>query len=181
MRTAVPAAGERYRRSGEGEEQFLQLLLAHRRHPATGQALPHPAGHDLETRPVQCPGHRRQLGDHLGTVPPVLDHRDDPGKLAMGAAEPVEHLARGVFVDLHQSALPVGLTIPTGVSRNAAGYSHSMVPGGLLVTSSTTRLISGTSLVIRVAIVVSTGSGTLAQSAVMASSLVTGRSTTGCP
>lgn len=34
--------------------------------------------------------------------------------------------------------------------RSAAGYSHSMVPGGLLVMSSTTRLTSGTSLVIRV-------------------------------
>lgn len=31
-------------------------------------------------------------------------------------------------------------------------YSHSMVPGGLLVTSSTTRLTSGTSLVMRVEI-----------------------------
>ena len=29
-------------------------------------------------------------------------------------------------------------------------YSHSMVPGGLLVTSSTTRFTSGTSLVMRV-------------------------------
>src|SRR5215471_4653850 len=181
MRPALLSAGERYRRSGKGEEQLLHLLLGPCGFRAAGQALPHPAGHDLETGPVQCPGHRRQLGDYLGTVPPVLDHRDDPGKLAMGAAEPVEHLARGVFVDLHQSALPVGLTIPMGVSRNAAGYSHSMVPGGLLVTSSTTRLISGTSLVIRVAIVVRTASGSRAQSAVMASSLVTGRSTTGCP
>ena len=31
-------------------------------------------------------------------------------------------------------------------------YSHSMVPGGLLVMSSTTRLTSATSLVIRVEI-----------------------------
>lgn len=31
-----------------------------------------------------------------------------------------------------------------------SGHSHSMVPGGLLVTSSVTRLTSGTSLVIRV-------------------------------
>ena len=37
-----------------------------------------------------------------------------------------------------------------------AGYSHSMVPGGLLVTSRTTRLTSGTSLVIRVEIRAST-------------------------
>jgi hypothetical protein len=33
--------------------------------------------------------------------------------------------------------------------RCRSDYSHSIVPGGLLVTSSTTRLISGTSLVIR--------------------------------
>jgi DNA-binding NarL/FixJ family response regulator len=64
-------------------------------------------------------------------------------------------------------------------ARPALTYSHSIVPGGLLVMSSTTRLTSGTSLVIRPEILASTGSGTLAQSAVIASSLVTGRSTTG--
>ena len=43
---------------------------------------------------------------------------------------------------------------PRAASRRASssGYSHSMVPGGLLVTSSTTRLTSATSLVIRVEI-----------------------------
>ena len=40
-------------------------------------------------------------------------------------------------------------------SRRSA-YSHSMVPGGLDVTSSTTRLTSRTSLVIRVEIFSST-------------------------
>ena len=35
-------------------------------------------------------------------------------------------------------------------------YSHSIVPGGLLVTSSTTRLTSGTSLVMRVEMIAST-------------------------
>jgi hypothetical protein len=35
-------------------------------------------------------------------------------------------------------------------------YSHSMVPGGLLVTSRVTRLTSGTSLVMRVEILAST-------------------------
>ena len=41
-----------------------------------------------------------------------------------------------------------------GGSERAGGgaYSHSMVPGGLLVTSRTTRLISRTSLVMRVLI-----------------------------
>jgi hypothetical protein len=58
-------------------------------------------------------------------------------------------------------------------------YSHSMVPGGLLVTSSTTRLTSPTSLVIRVEILASTSYGTRVQSAVIASSEETGRSTIG--
>jgi hypothetical protein len=47
--------------------------------------------------------------------------------------------------------------------------------------STVTRLTSGTSLVIRVEIVSRTSYGSRAQSAVMASSEVTGRSTTGCP
>ena len=37
-----------------------------------------------------------------------------------------------------------------------SAHSHSMVPGGLLVTSRVTRLTSGTSLVIRVEIRAST-------------------------
>jgi hypothetical protein len=61
------------------------------------------------------------------------------------------------------------------------GYSHSMVPGGLLVMSSTTRFTSGTSLVIRLEIRASRSEGSRAQSAVIASSLVTGRSTMGWP
>lgn len=60
-------------------------------------------------------------------------------------------------------------------------YSHSMVPGGLLVISSTTRVTSATSPVMRFAIFDSSPSSSRAQSAVMASSLVTGRSTTGIP
>ena len=60
-------------------------------------------------------------------------------------------------------------------------YSHSMVAGGLLVTSRTTRLTWTTSLVTRVEIRASSSSGSRAQSAVIASSLVTGRSTIGWP
>ena len=41
---------------------------------------------------------------------------------------------------------------PSETERLSRDHSHSMVPGGLLVTSSTTRLTSGTSLVIRVEI-----------------------------
>ncbi len=60
-------------------------------------------------------------------------------------------------------------------------HSHSMVPGGLLVMSSTTRFTSRTSLVMRVEILASTSYGTRVQSAVIASSDDTGRSTTGWP
>jgi len=60
-------------------------------------------------------------------------------------------------------------------------HSHSMVAGGLLVTSRTTRLTWGTSLVTRVEIRARTSAGSRAQSAVIASSLVTGRRTSGWP
>src|SRR3954453_21984603 len=60
-------------------------------------------------------------------------------------------------------------------------HSHSMVPGGLLVTSRTTRLKPSTSFVIRVETRASTSYGGRAPPAVRASSLTTGRRTTGCP
>ena len=71
--------------------------------------------------------------------------------------------------------------LPDAAGDLSRRHSHSMVPGGLLVTSSTTRLTSGTSLVIRVEIRAITSYGRRDQSAVIASSLETGRSTTGCP
>ena len=49
------------------------------------------------------------------------------------------------------------LRVPGDARR--LSYSHSMVPGGLLVTSSTTRLTSRTSLVMRVEILASTSYG----------------------
>ena len=63
----------------------------------------------------------------------------------------------------------------------ALAHSHSMVPGGLLVTSSTTRLTSRTSFVMRFEMRASTSYGKRVQSAVIASSDETGRSTIGCP
>lgn len=54
-------------------------------------------------------------------------------------------------------------------------YSHSMVPGGFDVMSNTTRLTPLTSLTIRLLMRPSTSYGTRAQSAVIASSLVTTR------
>src|SRR5439155_17258019 len=60
-------------------------------------------------------------------------------------------------------------------------YSHSMVAGGFDVTSSTTRFTPGISLTMRPEIVSIRSYGRRAQSAVMASSLVTARITAGYP
>ena len=77
--------------------------------------------------------------------------------------------------------------IPIRCSRVMAGvlpgyrrrYSHSMVPGGFDVTSKATLLTPGTSLMSRLEMRSSTSYGSRAQSAVMASSLVTARMTIG--
>lgn len=58
-------------------------------------------------------------------------------------------------------------------------HSHSIVAGGLDEMSYATRLIPGTSLMIRLEILSKTSYGSRAQSAVIASSEVTARTTTG--
>ncbi len=67
---------------------------------------------------------------------------------------------------------------PREPARSLA-YSHSMVPGGFDVMSSATRFTPGTSAMMRLDSRCSTSAGRRAQSAVMASSLVTARMTMG--
>ena len=74
-----------------------------------------------------------------------------------------------------RSADPRCVELPTAARR----YSHSIVAGGFDVTSSTTRFTPAISLTIRPEIVSIRSYGSLAQSAVIASSLVTARITTG--
>lgn len=62
--------------------------------------------------------------------------------------------------------------------RRFDGHSHSILAGGLVVTSSTTRFTCGTSLTILAEIVRTTSYGMRAQSAVMKSSVVTARMAT---
>jgi len=82
----------------------------------------------------------------------------------------------------HRRSTSPGESASASAASVANGpYSHSMVPGGLLVMSSVTRLTSRTSLVMRVEIFSNRSYGKRPQSAVMASSLVTGRSTIGWP
>ena len=72
------------------------------------------------------------------------------------------------------------LALPTffRIQKTLNIYSHSMLAGGLVVTSSTTRFTCGTSLTILAEIVRTTSYGMRAQSAVMKSSVVTARMAT---
>ena len=74
-----------------------------------------------------------------------LDHTGMPSRLSRLA----DFDGRGTLAAAKKRT-PGGFCRP--VARPGAGYSHSMVPGGLLVTSSTTRLTPSTSLVIRLEI-----------------------------
>ena len=116
------------------------------------------------------------------------DHaRDDAAAVAEGIG--LRAVAEGVGL----RAVAEGIGLPVVAGRRGiprAGrlrrcpalrrfaYSHSMVPGGLLVMSSTTRLTSRISLIIREEIRSSRSYGSRAQSAVIASSEVTARTAT---
>src|SRR5215207_10057455 len=70
------------------------------------------------------------------------------------------------------STFPCGKGFEPVANRN---HSHSIVAGGLLVISYTTRLIPSTSFTIRLEILASRSCGRRAQSAVIKSSVVTAR------
>src|SRR6266702_30488 len=152
-----------------------------RRRLAAGQRAP---------RLARLPASSRRLADQPGADRGGRDRRlPDPGPAPAWPGADLHPVHRRVgraadgAADRRRPVLRgprrAGLSRAWRAGPGRAAHSHSMVPGGLLVMSSTTRLISGTSLVILVEIVASTASGSRAQSAVMASSLVTGRSTTG--
>src|SRR5690606_6461903 len=78
----------------------------------------------------------------------------------------------------HKYWLPVVSMPVTALCCQAANHSHSMVAGGLLDTSYTTRLMPRTSLMMRDDTLASSGYGSCAQSAVMKSDVCTARSAT---
>jgi hypothetical protein len=94
-------------------------------------------------------------------------HMDGQGRAAkIAAANDLQNSADG------RSRRPKAAPNPPAI------HSHSIVAGGLLEMSYTTRLIPRTSLMIRLEIVASTSYGTRAQSAVMKSWLSTARRAT---
>ncbi len=66
--------------------------------------------------------------------------------LGAGLSPDLVHHSSSACCSTASSASP---GTPPDTASRGAGHSHSMVPGGLLVTSTTTRLTSRTSLVIR--------------------------------
>jgi hypothetical protein len=84
-----------------------------------------------------------RISQHLPTDKRQAAH--DPANSAKAAWLRVEIVVMAVIRGQ-------GTTMDAISMKSSGRYSHSMVPGGLLVTSSTTRLTSATSLVIRVEI-----------------------------
>src|SRR5207302_2026539 len=104
-----------------------------------------------------------------------LRERDEP---------PVRAGPLGVGMDAERAVSPLAFQKPCdhplapGLIYGSGDYSHSIVPGGFDVMSNTTRFTPLTSLTMRLLIRASTSYGTRAQSAVIASSLVTTRTAT---
>ncbi len=178
---------------GEGDGQHTP-----RRRVAGGQEVGDPSGQHAGL-PRTGPGHHQQR------TPPVL-HRGALGQgqvvdqLGGADADAPAVARRGVgrgIVGGRRSGA-VGRVVTVGVSvvvtdevatgteqlrvlaaLRRGGHSHSMVPGGFDVTSRATRFTPSTSLMIREAMRSTRSYGNRAQSAVMASSLVTARMTIG--
>ena len=168
------------------------------RSPPAGPATPEPTGRSKSTsRQIGSTTiTRRQSPLKSDPHPPSTHHQshclrslrsvDDP----LASGRPIQHpMGRTTAPragipptrSASDAARPPIRTRRAASNRLREGHSHSMVPGGLEVTSSTTRLTSLTSFVMRLEIFESTSYGRRVQSAVMASSLETGRSTIGWP
>lgn len=131
-------------------------------------------------RRVACPCAKREApqASEASPLPPLYLTR----KSARGCCFSREFRvirADTLFVRSNHSMSELKSSTPSRSPRST--HSHSMVPGGFDVTSSTTRLTPGTSLVMRLEMRASTSYGRRVQSAVIASSDETGRRTMGCP
>src|SRR5690606_19379013 len=113
---------------GQGEEELLHLLhvqggiLARR---LCVEALLQAARDDLETRAVERPGDRGELGHDVRALSARLEHGDDAANLTLGAAQSPHDVGNGCFVHPHsslQTARPCPWrqpcsTVHRGVSR----------------------------------------------------------------
>ena len=150
---------------------------------------PSPSWHAAR-RHLPCPCERGEgvasvaVGDQPARQDEVLGIRELAWDCALTLPSCPAAVLGGARLRVDRSTARRGSAVRSAASRalgRALAHSHSMVPGGLLVTSSTTRLTSRTSFVMRFEMRASTSYGNRVQSAVIASSDETGRSTIGCP
>ena len=95
--------------------------------------------------------------DRVRTLESAL--KEQPVSLEVAVAKGVETSGADIMAriaSLEDTVLTLAEALLRPSIRRLAAHSHSMVPGGLLVMSSATRLTSRTSLVIRVEILAST-------------------------
>src|SRR5262249_26422733 len=114
---------------------------------------------------------------------------DDEESLSLGEAparrapngrhDSFEHLARHRLAGVVANHAALLEQVVEGAHVGLLRYSHSIVAGGVDVTSRPTRLTPGISFTMRAEIVSTRSYGSRAQSAVIASSLVTARITIG--
>ena len=123
-------------------------------------------GHGIEAEESQAAVHHHDLGlERRGVAARARDSEGD---------ERAPRMRRRVLTgtEFRQTA---SMTPELGDGLGPEHYSHSMVPGGFDVMSSTTRFTSRISLIMREAICSSRSYGRRAQSAVIASLDVTAR------
>src|SRR5439155_20038774 len=127
-------------------------------------------------------GERRDPREELGVVDDEqpLSLREARARCAPnGLDDPLERVARGRLAGVMANHAALLEEVVQGAHLGLLRYSHSIVAGGFDVTSSTTRLTPGISFTMRAEIVSTRSYGRRAQSAVIASSLVTARITIG--
>lgn len=56
--------------------------------------------------PGPAPGTPRRAGDHIGTVPALLHHRDDATDLPLGVAQALDHITGRGRIHLHRRLRP---------------------------------------------------------------------------
>ena len=148
----------RFFKTAVGTQKGIQYSRSSRnRHPTS---RPHRIGNVLPVRgltfpPDHCRGtpviwRTRTSSARIAVLDPQIrptappDSRPRPTRAGKHADRTHPRAQLGPAGALHRRG-PAG----GGLSFRLARHSHSMVPGGLLVQSSTTRLTSGTELVIR--------------------------------
>ena len=196
-----PADGDRSAPSDQLVEERLRGFDLGSGRPAVRRRCPGMRGHDVPEQHLVLDSELREhaVNDRRGRLRGARARQlpfgsegnsADSGTSVAGGLADKDNVSSGSRPEIVPQSLSEGWRVGVLVEGladlgcreplyEAGGYSHSIVAGGFDVTSSTTRLTPGISLMILAEIVSTRSYGSRAQSAVMASSLVTARITIG--